>query len=67
MLDAQRREQEAHEQAQALQDRLNALERELGKAQGELSAYKSMLHKPPAPQTDKPLTFWQRLLRRYLI
>jgi DNA-binding transcriptional MerR regulator len=48
MLDAQRREEEAREQAKALQDRLAALERELGKAQGELSAYKAMQRKPPA-------------------
>ena len=53
MLDAQRREEEAREQAQALQGRLAALERELGKAQGELSAYKAMQRKPP--------TWWTRL------
>lgn len=53
MLDAQRREREVAEHAQALQDRLIALERELGKAQGELSAYKTMLRKPPA--------WWARL------
>lgn len=53
MQDAQRREEEAHAQAQALQDRLAALERELGKAQGELSAYKAMQRKPP--------TWWARL------
>lgn len=53
MQDAQRREEEARAQAQALQDRLAALERELGKAQGELSAYKAMQRKPP--------TWWARL------
>lgn len=53
MQDAQRREEEAREQTQALQDRLATLERELGKAQGELSAYKAMQRKPP--------TWWAKL------
>lgn len=48
LLDAQRREGEAAEQVQALQERINALERELGKAQGELSAHKALQRKPPA-------------------
>lgn len=53
LLDAQRREAEASEQVQALQERINTLERELGKAQGELSAHKALQRKPPA--------WWTRL------
>lgn len=41
--DAQRREAEAIDQVQALQDRLAALERELGQAEGKLAAQR----KPP--------------------
>lgn len=46
LLDAQRREQEAREQALALQDQVNQLERELGKAQGALEAYKTVRRRP---------------------
>jgi len=46
--DAQRREAEAADQVQALQERLAALERELGMAQGELAGYKAAQRKPPA-------------------
>lgn len=46
--DAQRREAEAAEQLQTLQERLSALERELGMAQGELAGYKAAQRKPPA-------------------
>lgn len=45
--EAQRREAEAAQKAQELQDRLLAAERDLGKAQGELAAYKAMQRKPP--------------------
>lgn len=48
LLDAQRRESEAADRVHALQDRLAALERELGKAQGELAAHKALQRKPPA-------------------
>ncbi len=48
LLDAQRRESEAAGEVQALQERINALERELGKAQGELQGYKASQRKPPA-------------------
>ena len=46
LMDAQRREQEAKEQAQALQDKVNQLERDLGKAQGALEAYQTMRRRP---------------------
>jgi DNA-binding transcriptional MerR regulator len=66
--DAQRREQEAIEQAtamrqaalqreQELQNRINQLERELGKTEGELSAYKTM-------QANRPKSWWARVLGR---
>lgn len=45
--EAQRREAEAAQKAEELQDRLLAAERELGKAQGELAAYKAMQRRPP--------------------
>lgn len=46
LMDAQRREQEAREQAQALQDKVNQLERDLGKAQGALEAYQTVRRRP---------------------
>lgn len=47
MQDAQRREQQAAEQVQALTERLAQLERELGAAQGELQAYKQLRPRRP--------------------
>ena len=46
LMDAQRREQEAREQAQLLQDKVNQLERELGQAQGALQAYQAVRRRP---------------------
>ena len=46
LMDAQRREQEARDQAQALQDKVNQLERELGQAQGALQAYQAVRRRP---------------------
>ena len=46
LMDAQRREQEARDHAQALQDKVNQLERELGQAQGALQAYQAVRRRP---------------------
>lgn len=46
LMDAQRREQGAQDALQNAQERIAQLERELGKAQGELSAYKSLKRRP---------------------
>lgn len=45
--DAQAREAQAIEHADELQERISELERELGKAQGALEAYKTQQRKPP--------------------
>jgi DNA-binding transcriptional MerR regulator len=47
LAEAQRREAETAEQIQALQDRLLATERELGRAQGELQAHKANRRQAP--------------------
>ena len=52
MLDAQRREEAAAEREAKLQEQVNQLQRELGKAEGELSALKA----------PKPKGWWSRLL-----
>jgi hypothetical protein len=58
MLDAQRREQQAREQAEKrereLQDKINQLLRELGHKEGELEALRA----------SKPKGWWARLLGR---
>lgn len=46
--DTQRREREALERAEALQERLETMQRDLGAATGELSAYKALRPKRPA-------------------
>ncbi len=46
LVDAQRREQEAREQAHALQEQINQLERDLGKAQGALESYQAVRRRP---------------------
>ncbi len=46
LIDSQRREGEAKEREQALIERVAALERALGQAQGELTAYKSLRRRP---------------------
>lgn len=46
--DARAREQSAKDEADALRDRIETLQRELGEAQGELSAYKRLQPKRPA-------------------
>lgn len=48
LTDAQRREREAAERAEKMQERLETMQRELGEARGELSAYKSLRPKRPA-------------------
>ena len=46
--DAQRREREAVERSDAMQERLETMQRELGEAHGELNAYKALRPKRPA-------------------
>ena len=66
MMDAQRREQEAREQAQQreceLLDQVNQLQRELGKAEGKIEALQTV--QATTPPTEHNRSWWGRLLGR---
>jgi DNA-binding transcriptional MerR regulator len=56
--DAQRREQELQQRVDQRDQRLEELRQALGRAEGELAAYKAMQQAPPP---ERPKSWWARL------